>query len=216
MINLKTVALALLTICHIGHAYATLEHDDGDFQRSRANFLISGENFADLSGQQKRGVMTLCFKQDNQEAAMVFEFFPRGSTNLSLLMAYAGLEDTCCGARPAAVPVVIQGPQDTLKKVYRAFDISIAAAERKYSAPTYTRYASWILPNDRLTTAVRAIEQDRDQKLTFTNFDYIKRIMTQAGLENISPDAPDLKVLASAYVNPRPGRLEGHFSPLPR
>lgn len=206
----KILICFLLAIFHALTSFASIEHHPEDIQLSKSSFLISGENFDDLF-REKKGALTLCFAE--QKAALVFEVFsPVKPSEILLQMVDTNRED-CCWTKSSPI-VTVRNAADTLKNVYRAYNVSTTGLGKKYTQPLYTRYATWILPTQQLINALTVIEKDQMEKSSFENKIYMKRVMEKAGLQNTDKSS-DLKVVATTYALPHPDRIEGRYPSLP-
>lgn len=206
----KFFVFTVFSLC-FSQAFAVLEHHDDDLRDSRSSFLISGENYAELS-QKFCGALTLCFA--GEKAAFVFEVFsPQKPLEVLLRMVTTESADRCFGWSQKHL-ATIHNADITLKNVYRAYDISSTGLEKKYQVPLYTRYATWILSNDILIQALNAVEAEERGLLTSKNVSYIEAVMRKVGFQNLQRQA-DLKVNATTHVIPHPDRVEGRFSALP-
>lgn len=200
-----------LTIFHSGNLFATYEIDENDLNLSKKNFLISGAPYGELQ-QNKKGTITLCFKQQEGEydhTSLVFEMFlPTTSDEISLKMIHYGREDDCCGFG-GKEKIIIDGHTDTLKKSYKAVKVSNISGNKEDMPASHKKYASWIVSNDNLLKGLIKAEEDQDKNYSPGNcVKYVKRIMETVGLRDIDfgwwitkPD--NLKLLVDSYIKPK-------------
>jgi len=185
------------------------EHDEGDYIESKQRSLITGAPYTTLD-QDRKGVMTLCFEKGKSDhASLVFEYFSsKNPHEISLSMVHCWQEDdgSCFKGKKE---IRIESRVDTLKKVYRAVKKSTTESD-KYVPATYTRYASWILPNDQLMRGVAQAEEDTTKNESYSPIGYVSKIMKVAGLNSIdfsfltSESESNLKDLVDKFAQPRP------------
>ncbi len=201
-------AFAVILSISSSSAWSVYEHDQNDLQLSKQTSLMSRHPYASLNQEPKKGVMTLCFKEQ-EKASLVFEvFLPATPNEISLRMIHYGQEDDCCGFG-GEKKVMIDSSIDTLKKVYRAVEVSNINNSRSYIPATYTRYASWIISNDRLIQGLVQAEQDQSSNDSYNSIKYVSKIMKIAGLNNVDfglwkKKANNLKLLVDSHIQPRP------------
>lgn len=211
MSNFLLKVFVFLTICHSGNLFATYEVDKEDLNLSKKNFLISGAPYEELQ-QNKKGAITLCFKQQEGEydhTSLVFEMFlPTTSDEISLKMIHYGREDDCCGFG-GKEKIIIDGHTDTLKKSYKAVKVSNISGNKEDMPASHKKYASWIVSNDNLLKGLIKAEEDQDKNYSPGNcVKYVKRIMETVGLRDIDfgwwTTKPDnLKLLVDSYIKPK-------------
>lgn len=191
------------------------EADETDLELSKRRFLISdAPSYADLK-QKNCGVMTLCIKENKgndscelltyAHAALVFEYFsPEAPEQISLCMVHSGRQEDCCGFGGKQI-TIIDNRADTLKKVYRV--IKTAGAEKCFLPATYTRYASWIMPNDALLKGLSAALKKNVDHGNCVKF--VTGIMKETGLQNVNfgywlTTPENLKIIVTHYSRPLP------------
>ena len=211
MSNFLLKVFVFLTICHSGNLFATYEVDEEDLKLSKKNFLISGAPYEELK-QNKKGAITLCFKQQEGEydhTSLVFEMFlPTTSDELSTRMVHYGRNDECCGGG-GSQGVMIDSPTDTLKKSYRAVKVSNISGNKEDIPASHKKYASWIVSNDNLLKGLIKAEEDKDKGNFSGNcVKYVKRIMETVGLEKVdfgfwTTKPSNLKLLVDSYIEPK-------------
>ncbi len=202
----------IFTICCSNNVLAVHEYDENDLQLSKRTSLMSNHPYASLNQEPKKGVMTLCFKKQEgtyDHTSLVFEMFlPATPNEISLRMIHYGQEDDCCGFG-GKKKIMIDNSIDTLKKVYRAVEVSNINNSRSYVPATYTKYASWVISNDELIKGLGQAEQDQKLNKSYNCVKYVSRIMRTVGLVNVDfgwwTTKPDnLKLLVDKHITPKP------------
>lgn len=217
----------LVTIFILSHANSIFAIDadelrKADLTHSKENFLISNISFTpEHLLQNNQGVLTLCFKKvpgfiiDNYDhAALVFEMpYMNNKTQtpeIRMCMVHYG-NAVGCGIFDKA-SVMIDDAATALPKVYRKWKVKFTAQKVVKKAPEYEKYATWILPRDQLTAALRQAEYDSEYRQFYTLNNCVKyctKIMKTAGLRNCDfgfwPTTPNnLRSLVRNYIEEKP------------
>lgn len=220
----------LLIVVQINFCFAVIRPYPEDLNGPtgyKVRALISNYSFQDLSRQNK-GVMTLAFKKLDggyEHTALMFEVInPRAPTELTLLMVHYGGDDMCCG-RVTEARVDVEPPEGVLTRAYRAQNVSDISGAVAHQDPSYTKYASWILPTASLIKGIQMGEQDSqrlaDAKRLGKSADvgakhcvnYAAKIMREVGLQKVDfwwwrPNTPSaLKELTDKYIEPKPSKI---------
>ena len=209
----------VLTICHTYNVSASYKHSEEDLELSKRTLLISGA-LPDNLFQEKKGVVTLCFKDQKskyEHSALVFEMLiPEKHDEISLRMIHFGGLDGCCGG--GRTDVIIESEIDTLKKSYRALKVSAIDASEQFTNPSYERYASFVVNNESLINALDTVGKDQEKKIiTYSDagdyfskdshncVSYVTKIMKNIGIDinfGWSMRSPEnLKKLVDSYEN---------------
>lgn len=226
MNNFLLIVFAIFLIYYPTNISAMIVMDQDGLEKSRKSFLISGVPYDE--NKKENGVMTLCFKTANgglgityKRAALVFEMFlPESPEEVSVHMThYIGemgfLRET--NRQPK-----IETTSATLELIRGAMKIDLVTDEKTYLPPTYTRYASWVLPNSTLIDSFKKVKTDYEEHQgnpmlcdSYNSISYVQRIMDTAGFAvNFGfwiKRSRNLKILIDNYVIPKPDRKNSDY-----
>jgi hypothetical protein len=216
MNNLLRNFFLILTLYPSSGALAMIvNHDEDDLKLSKKTPIISGISYEELNKNDKKGVITLCFKKTQKEnehghASLVFEMLlPEKQNEISLSrIHYEESEGECL---PGKGKVKIDSTENTLIRIYRG-----KSSNNTHVPAEHERYASWIISNDKLMEGYKQAEKDTEKNDSYTCVKYVSKIMRIVGLEGVSfwgwrRNTQNLKTLVDQYIKPKPDRTQASF-----